>query len=302
MTAAPANANGRRLRADLALVLNTLIWGSTFVVVKQAIQGISPMLFLAFRFSIATLALALLLPGALRSSSGRSASVRAGVLAGLFLFCGYAFQTFGLRLTSPAKSAFITGLSIPAVPLLSALVYRIRPRLMEAAGVLAATAGLGLITLQGESLAISRGDLLTLACALSYGCHIVTVGHFSGKVGFEGLALTQVGTSALLSLALCWWFEPPFVIWSPWLVIATVFVGLAATALAFTIQAWAQQYTTSTRTALIFALEPVFAWITSYVVMGESLSGRAAAGAVLILGGILLVELKPPGPQEHPSG
>jgi drug/metabolite transporter (DMT)-like permease len=71
--------------------------------------------------------------------------------------------------------------------------------------------------------------------------------------------------------------------------------------MAFTIQAWAQQYTTSTRTALIYALEPVFAWITSFVVTGESLSRKAAVGALLILGGILLVELKPAGVREHPS-
>jgi drug/metabolite transporter (DMT)-like permease len=182
-----------------------------------------------------------------------------------------------------------------------ALVYRIRPRLMEVAGVLCATAGLGLITLEGQVLGISRGDLMTLACALCFAGHIVTVGHFSGEVGFEGLAVTQVATSAGLALGSFWWFEPPFVVWSPGMVAATVFAGLAATAMAFTIQAWAQQYTTSTRTALIYALEPVFAWITSFVVTGESLSRKAAVGALLILGGILLVELKPAGVREHPS-
>jgi drug/metabolite transporter (DMT)-like permease len=300
MTAATP-AGGLRLRADLALVLNTLVWGSTFVVVKQTIEGVSPLLFLAFRFSIATAALAVLFRQALAPSPQRNASLRAGFFAGLFLFAGYAFQTFGLRLTSPAKSAFITGLSIPAVPLVMALVYRIRPRLMEVAGVLCATAGLGLITLEGQVLGISRGDLMTLACALCFAGHIVTVGHFSGEVGFEGLAVTQVATSAGLALGSFWWFEPPFVVWSPGMVAATVFAGLAATAMAFTIQAWAQQYTTSTRTALIYALEPVFAWITSFVVTGESLSRKAAVGALLILGGILLVELKPAGVREHPS-
>jgi drug/metabolite transporter (DMT)-like permease len=147
---------------------------------------------------------------------------------------------------------------------------------------------------------IGRGDLLTLCCAVCFAAHIVTVGHYAGVVAFEGLAIIQVGTAALLCLASFWWFEPPFIRWSPGLVGATLFGGLVATAAAFTVQAWAQQYTTSTRTAVIYALEPVFAWITSFVVMGETLSVRMACGAVLILAGILLVELKPGSPERHP--
>lgn len=287
----------RRLRADFALVFNTLVWGSTFVVVKRTIEGVSPLLFLAMRFAIATFALALLFPRAWR---GGKAGLRAGALAGCFLFCGYAFQTFGLRLTSPAKSAFITGLSVPLVPLVAALVYRIRPRFIEIAGVGCATIGLGLLTLPGATLSISRGDLLTLCCALAYAAHIVTVGHYSGVVPFETLAVMQVGISALLSAGSFWWFEPPFVRWSGGMIAATVFAGLMATAAAFTIQAWAQQYTTSTRTALIYTLEPVFAWITSFIVIGEKLSTRMVCGAVLILAGILLVELKPGPKNGHP--
>ena len=294
MSAAP-----RRLRAELALAGNTLVWGSTFVVVKQTIQGISPLLFLTFRFAIATAALLLFFPFAPGKAEERKLAARAGLIAGCFLFGGYAFQTFGLRLTSPAKSAFITGLSIPMVPLVAALIYRIRPRLFEIAGVVCATGGLGLMTLEGEVLAIGRGDLLTLLCALCYAVHIVTVGHYTGAVRFESLAVLQVGTAGLLSLASFWWFEPPSVRWSAGLVAATVFAGLVATAVAFTVQAWAQQYTTSTRTALIYSLEPVFAWVTSYIVIGERFSARAVAGALLILGGIVLVEVKPAGAQQH---
>ena len=284
----------RRLRADLALIGNTVVWGTTFVVVKQAIQGVSPLLFLALRFSLATAALGIVYRSRLRAVPNRAAAIRAGLLAGFFLFCGFAFQTFGLRLTSAAKSGFITGLSIPAVPLVAALVYRSRPRLLEVAGVICATAGLAMMTLQGNALAIGRGDLLTLLCALSYAAHIVTLGHYAGAVAFEMLAVTQVATAAVLSLASFWWVEPPFIQWKAGVLAAAIFTGLVATAAAFTIQAWAQQYTTSTRTALIYALEPVFAWVTSFLVIGESLSARAAAGAVLILAGILLVEMKEP--------
>jgi drug/metabolite transporter (DMT)-like permease len=302
MSAPPTVAGGRRLRADLALVGNTIAWGCTFVVVKETIRGVSPLLFLAMRFSIATIALVLLFPSALRPAQNgrRAVPLRAGLLAGFFLFSGYAFQTFGLRLTSAAKSAFITGLSIALVPLVGALVYRIRPRFFEVAGVCCATAGLGFLTLQGTALDISRGDLITLCCALCYAAHIVTVGHYAPTVAFESLAVIQVATAAFLSLASFWWFEPPVVHWSTRMIVATLFAGLVATAAAFTVQAWAQQYTTATRTAVIYALEPVFAWITSFVVLGEGLTGRMAIGAVLILAGILLVELKPALLEGHP--
>lgn len=309
MSAAASQPRSRRLRADLALVGNTLAWGSTFVLVKETIRGVSPLLFLALRFSLATIALVIVYWSDLRAARNRGAAVRAGMIAGCFLFFGYAFQTFGLRLTSAAKSGFITGLSIAAVPLVGALVYRTRPRLMEVVGVVCATAGLALMTgigsARGEALGIGRGDFLTLLCALSFAAHIVTLGHYAGAVGFEMLAVMQVATAALFSLSFCWWFEPPFIVWRASLVATVVFTGLVATAAAFTVQAWAQQYTTPTRTALIYALEPVIAWITSYLVIGESLSVRAVFGAVLILAGILLVEirgpLKPIVANGHPS-
>ena len=226
----------------------------------------------------------------------------AGALAGVFLFSGYLLQTLGLRLTTAPRSAFITGLTSVMVPLLAALVYRNRPQVSEVAGVLVATAGLALMTLQHAAGSISRGDLLTFFCAIGFAAHIVTLGHFSENMRFQLLSIAQVGAAALLALSLFWWAETPHVRWRPAVICAILVTGLLATALAFTIQAWAQQYTTSTRTGLIYMLEPVFAWITSYCIVGEGLSGRAAAGAALILGGVVLVELKPLNPRLHPPG
>ncbi len=276
------------------------------MLVKSALGGISPLLFLALRFSLASLALALLFHKPLtvrRAWTGAGA----GMLVGSFLFLGYLFQTLGLRFTSAPKSAFITGLTSVMVPLLGSFVYRNRPRISEWFGILTATAGLGLMTLpdaglpgatvpgavQAGTTAINRGDVLTFFCAIAFAAHIVTLGHFSRRMGFELLSVAQVGTAAVLSLALCGWTETPHVEWRPAVVSGILVTGLFATALAFTVQAWAQRYTTHTRTALIYMLEPVVAWATSYLLAGEGLSRRAAAGAALILGGVLLVELKP---------
>jgi drug/metabolite transporter (DMT)-like permease len=291
----------KRWRAELALVFNTLIWGCTFVVVKEALADVSTVLFLALRFSLATLALLALLRGAWSHPRGVGLAIRGGALAGAFLFAGYLFQTLGLRFTTAPKSAFITGLTTAVAPLLAWCVYRSRPRLAEVAGVVLATVGMGMMTLEGSSWSIARGDLLTFFCTIGFAGHILVLGHFSKRVSLEVLSITQVGTAAILSLALCGWMETPYIRWRPAVVLAIVVCGLLATALAFTIQAWAQRHTTATRTALILTLEPVFAWITSFLVAGETLSGRGAAGAVLILAGVLCVELKPFGVRQHPS-
>jgi drug/metabolite transporter (DMT)-like permease len=294
-----------RARAEAALLFNTLIWGATFVLVKQALNGVSPLLFLAMRFLLATAALIPLLMRARRPHGVcHKLALRewgAGVLCGTFLFSGYIFQTLGLRLTSPPKSAFLTGLTSVMVPFGAALVYRIRPQVAEVVGVMLATAGLALMTLNGPAGAVNPGDLLTILCAVGFAAHIVMLGHFSERMRFEVLSIAQVGAAAAWSLILMWGIETPRVEWRPDVVWAVLITGLLATALAFTIQAWAMQYTTSTRTALIYMFEPVVAWATSFWLVGEGLSARAAAGAALILLGILMVELKPGRQRLHPS-
>src|SRR5579863_5760812 len=287
----PPQAGGRKVartwRADAALAGNTLIWGSTFVLVQAALKDISPLLFLAIRFAIATLALALLFRG-----RARFVPTRGGIVAGGCLFAGYLFQTVGLQFTTASKSAFITGLAIPLVPLLSSLVYWNRPRVLEMAGVVCASAGMGLMTLQGDTLRIGRGDLLTFFCAVAFAAHIIAVGHYSGRVSYESISFMQVAGAAVLGIGTFWWVETPVIRLTPMVLVALGVTGLLATALAFTIQAWAQQHTTPTRTALIYSLEPVVAWLTSFLLTGETLTRRAGAGAGLILSGILLVELK----------
>src|SRR5580658_1220229 len=151
-----------RVRAELALAGITIIWGTTFVIVKSALADVSTFLFLALRFSLAAIVLAFIYRKAVRR-----AALGPGLLAGGLLFTAYVFQTLGLELTTPSKSAFLTGLSIPLVPLASSLVYRSKPRLVEVAGILIATFGMILMTFSTASpqfdmrqFGMSRGDLL----------------------------------------------------------------------------------------------------------------------------------------------
>ncbi len=269
----------RARRAEAALIANTVIWGSTFVVVKQALRDVSPVLFLALRFTLATAALLVLFRGFWKNPRNLRGSLGGGAVASVFLFSGYAFQTIGLQYTTAPKSAFLTGLTAVMTPLLAALLYRNMPRVREIGGVLVATGGMALMTLPGGGeISMNRGDLLTICCAVCYAAHILALSRYSATASIELLSTAQIGVSALLAWSLFHWMETPYIRWTAGVWVAILVTGLFATAVAFTFQAWAQKYTSSTRTALIFMLEPVFAWITSYLLTGETLSRRAAAG------------------------
>ncbi len=286
----------RTWKADLALLGNTVIWGVTFVLVKDALHDVSPLVYLALRFTLAAIVLGLVYGRKLKR-----ASLRDGAIAGVFLFLGYLFQTTGLQYTSPSKSAFYTSLSIPMVPLLASLVYRSAPKWMEVAGIVVATGGMLLLTTEGSRIVWDRGSLLSLLCAVAFAGHIVAVGYFAERSSFETIAVMQVTTAALLAAVSIPFLEHARLKTSLVVVVAVVVTALLATALAFTVQAWAQQITTSSRTALIYTLEPVWAWITSWALTGERLSAPGALGGLLILGGVLLVELKRQNSPEHPS-
>jgi len=290
-----------RLRADLALALIAFIWGATFILTKNALVHASVLLFLTLRFTLAAGALAGVFAWQREGTGGRRA-ILGGIAAGVCLFLGYVLQTIGLKYTTATKTGFITGLYVVVVPLLGSLVYRNVPKLLEIAGVGIAGLGMALLTLPAEGWALESGDLLVAASTIPYAAHLLLVVRIARWCSPVALALYQTITGAVLGAAVFWWAEKSFVQWNAELLIALAVTGLLATAFSFTLLSWAQRSTTATRSAVILTLEPLFAWLTSLVVAGEQLGGRAALGAVLILGSILVVELKPTASTEHPSG
>ncbi len=288
----------RRLKADLALVLCTVIWGVTFVVVKGALDHASVFAFMSLRFSLATLLMGLIFRRAVRRLT--RAEIRAGALIGLFLFGGYAFQTEGLIHTTPSKAAFITGFSVVVVPVLMALFWGRRVNRWVWAGASAALVGLYFLAVPPQGFTeLNKGDSLTFGCAVVFALHIIFVGRYSPHHSVGALSFVQIATTAALTTlvvplgAVTGWQRPHFD-FSGELLMAVLITAVLATAVTFSVQVWAQQYTTATHTAIIFSLEPVFAAITSFIVMRERLGARALAGAALILFGILLAELKGP--------
>lgn len=294
----------RSVKAHLLLILVTFIWGATFVVIKNALADISPLLFNAVRMTLAAVCLGLIFRK--KIAVVKATVVQSGFVVGMFLWLGYEFQTSGLVLTTPSKSGFLTGISVALVPIFMAIFWRRRVNRWTMIGVFAAFVGLFLMTVPaggnqfGDWTSVNRGDLLTLACAVAFAVQIILLGQATQRHGFEAIAFLQTAVAAGLMFATVPVMERPFVIWSPKVISAILITGLLGTAFAFTTQAWAQQFTPPSHTALIFALEPVFAWLTSYYVLGERLGLRASLGAALILGGVLLSELMGT-PQETPD-
>ncbi|MEO8657174.1 MAG: DMT family transporter [Bryobacteraceae bacterium] len=292
----------RSWRAEVALGVVALLWGTTFVIMKDALREVSVLLFLALRFTLATVALAVYFRGRTSGVSNPRSEWRGGVLSGLFLAAGYALQTFGLTLTTPSKSAFITGLYILLVPLLAALVYRRKPHISEWIAVVVGVSGVALLTLPDLKFHVGAGDLMTVGCAVAFAAQILVVEKYSRQGSFERLALIQIGTVAVCALATFWWVEKPFITWSKEVIATLLITGLGATALAFAVQMWAQARTTATRAALIFALEPAFAGVTSVLAGADRVTIALAGGCGLIFAAIGIAELKPIRFDQHPLG
>ncbi len=292
----------QRWRAELAIAAVSFIWGATFVVVKSALADASTLVFLTLRFALAAVFLLALFRLRSGSLDGFAGFWRGGLVCGFFLFVGYALQTAGLRTTAASKSAFLTGLFVVLVPLLSAAMKRRAPLLVECLGALLALGGTAVLTLDPSAgFRLSAGDLLTIGCAVAFSAHMLAVERFSSTRGHRSLALWQVLSVGAFSAAGCFWIEPPRLAITARLGWALLITALLATAVSFALYTWAQTRTTASRASLIFALEPVFAALTAWFWSSEPWSLRILVGGALIFGAIVLVEMKPTLLQTHPQ-
>jgi drug/metabolite transporter (DMT)-like permease len=282
----------RRLSADLALLAIAALWGLTFPLGKLVLEAMTPFAYMAVRFSFSTL---VLLPFMLiRSAPVARHEWMAAAALGMVLFLGFALQTIGLRITTASKAGFITGLSVVMVPVIWAVWMRRVPHQRVMAGIVAATLGLALLTLNG-SLAVNIGDLLVLACAVCFAMHIVIMGRLAPLLDAVTLTTVQVVVAAVLSVlaALMEGSLPGVATASAPVWGMILFMAATGTLAALLVQAWAQRFTTPAHTGLMFAFEPVAAAIAAFFILGEVLVGRQAWGAALIFVGIVIAELNP---------
>ncbi len=267
--------------AYLALAIAALLFGLTFVIIKDAVETLPPLGFVGWRFLLGATVLTAISPPRNR------AVWRDGIIAGAILFTGYAMQTQGLTTTSASNSGLITGLYVVFTPLLAAAVARRKPSILIVAGALLAFAGLAALTLDA-GFSLQEGDILTVGCAASFAAHIVYLARVAPRHNVVSFTSVQLLVTAVLGLASAALLEglqtPPSDVWP-----ALLLTGLAVSAGAFLLQVWSQTVVGPARTAIMLALEPVFAAAAAAVWLGERLTARGWAGASLILIGIYVV-------------
>ena len=288
--------------ADLALLVLTILWGTTFQLVKDVLAGATPGVFLAARFGTAAAVLAVV-AFARRETPGPGFA-RHALLLGAFMTAGFVLQTIGLRYTTAARSGFLTGLSVLMVPFLSRFLTGRRVRLSSWAGVLLAVAGLAVLTrpFDDVSAPVRLGDALTVGCAVAFALQIVFTSEWSARHPLVPLTLAQVAVGfaggALLAAA----EGPALPIDGAARFAATVaFTGVAMTAAAFLVMNWAQRRTSAVRAALIFSLEPVGAALFAHFYGGEPLSASDWTGGALIVLAVAVGELGAAMAAERPS-
>lgn len=287
--------------AYICLLLVAFVWGSTFIIVQKAVQTLPPLAFNAFRFLGAALLFLMVMIWMRRRVKfhwTRKLFVH-GIILGAWLFGAYALQTIGLLHTTTTNTGFITGISVVLVPF--AMLWLMRQRLSSSTWIAAIMAfiGLYLLTFNGGTLSLNKGDVLVFFCAICFAMQIALTGKYSPMYETLPLVAIQLGTVGILSVifsSLTETIGSPSALWASMtnpdvLLALAVSVGLS-TAFAFWAQTWSQRYTSATRVAIIYATEPVFAAITGVTFAGETLGIWAVVGCALIFGGMIFAELK----------
>lgn len=282
--------------AELSLLFVAFIWGVTFVIVQQAIDLLPPLLFNGIRFLCAALLLFIIIFFRKETAGLTAKTWKHGIILGVCLAVGYAFQTIGLLYTTVSKTGFITGLSVVLVPLLSLMLLRKKPAPGAAIGSITAAAGLYLLTAGGAG-GWNIGDFFVLICAFGFAFHIIFTDVYTQSSSTLALTAVQIVTVTVLCFAGGFLLEDwqsalttanllNSAVWSSLLITAFL-----ATALAFFIQTAAQKHTTPTRVVLILAMEPVFGALTAFFWIDERLAAAGLTGCVFIFIGMLLAEI-----------
>ena len=298
------------LAADGALVLTTLIWGSTFVIAKDILETWPPVAYITVRFVIASIILVLLFPGL--TLKARKLEWKAGATLGLLMGGGFALQAAGQVYTTPAKSAFVTGLTTPIVPFVALLILRVRPNLENLIGVTLASIGGMLILAPQGTEPVNTGDLLTLVATTLFAAHITLMSAYAREIDVRQLTVLQISCAAILFVVVWLIFQalgaslsanslPGFIsrevmrlAWTPRVVWQLVYLASVATVFTFLLWTWGQARVSATHAAIIFSLEPVFATIFAVAARGskEWMGNRGNLGAILIFAGVIISEIR----------
>jgi len=289
--------------AEAALVLMTIIWGGTFVIVKESLNDISSMLFIAIRFAIASSILFLLL--FIKKVKLDKKTILPGIILGVFLFSGFFFQTIGLKLTTATKSGFITGTLIVFIPFVQIMVEKKFPTKGALLGISLVFLGMMFLSSGGSSIttfiselgtSFNLGDALTLICAVFFAVHVVYIDVYSPKYNFWLLLTTQLTTVAVLGFTASLFFsgfsiEAIHIDLTKYLVFGLLYTSLLATLVNVGLQTRFQKVVSPTKAGIIYSFEPIFAALFAFFLLGEKISNFGLLGCALIFLGLIVAEL-----------
>ncbi len=274
---------------EALLIVITMFWGGTFLAVQYAVTMSDPFFFVGLRFATAAIAVGLL---SLRSLRGLTRlELKAGVMIGIAIAFGYSLQTWGLQSISSSKSAFITAMYVPLVPLLQWLCLGRMPGLMSCVGIMLAFIGLILLAgPDGNLLALGAGEIITLAGALAIAAEIILISAWAGKVDVRRVTVVQLATASLVAFTMMIPAGESVPSFSPGLLVVALGLGIFS-AIIQVVMNWAQRSVSPTRATVIYTGEPVWAGIFGRMA-GERLPMLALLGAAFIIAGVLVSELK----------
>lgn len=280
------NFKEHKLIPTSLLLTVALVWGSTFAIMKNSLGRIDVNSFLAWRFILAALIMALLRPQCFRYIT--PSFLLRGVIVGLLLGIGYIFQTFGLTLTTVAKTGFITGLYAVFTPLIAAAFFKHHISKVQWFAVGLATIGMGVLSLHGFSIGL--GELLVLIGALFFALHIIGLSRWSPNRDPYALTMIQMATVGVLALlgSLKSGFQVPHDrgVW-----VVVIYSAIAASAFAFIVQTWAQSFMSATSVGVVLTMEYIFAAIFGIILVHELLTWRTIIGGICMMAGLYLVIL-----------
>lgn len=277
------------ISAKAALFGATLIWGSSFLIVKNSMDFIQPHMLLAFRFTIGCLLLSAIFHKRLKHLN-KDYFIKGGII-GLCLFLGYSLQTIGITDTTPGKNAFLTAIYCVIVPFLFWLVDKNKPDVFNISAAFITILGVGLVSLDG-SLSIRLGDAFTLAGGVAFAFHIVAVTKFGRDKDPILLTILQFGYAAVISwiVALCYEDFPTQ--WNTETLAGLFYLAVFATAVALLLQNIGQKYTKPAPASIILSLESVFGVLFSVVFYHEQITLKLLSGFLFIFIAVIISETK----------
>lgn len=278
-----------KFQADLGLLSVTVFWGTTFILSKLVVAEVPLPIFLFLRLTLAAVVLDFYALRFLKSLNRRT--LLHGAILGFFLYLAYLFQMWGIQYTTASNAGFITGLFVVFVPILGYLFFRFKPAISVLTGIVLAVFGLLMLT-GANPLRWNKGDLLVFVCTVAVAFHVVFMGKFAPQHNVYLLTAAQLSTVSLLTV----FFALPFSQFN-WATVTAnnglilVYLALFGTVYTFLMQTSMQRFTTTSRAALIFSMEPVFAALFAYLIAGELLGLRGWIGGLLIVAGMISAEV-----------